>query len=153
MHSFHNTEANSIPKNNSFKILTEPHISLLTQLQVGIIRPWHIEGWRTTLKQRNTQEGKWSDFLCGANHQPPVQRLPTTHHRKKRGKKLSADSIMKVTCLMALQASGRFSLQIDKSTDISGAAQLLANVRYVDADSIKETFFFCKEMESVESGS
>ena len=89
--------------------------------------------------------------MCGANHQPPVQELPTTHHQKKRGKKLSADSIMKVTCLMALQASGRFPLQIDESTDISGAAQLLANVRYVDADS-KETFFFCKEMESHTTG-
>ncbi|XP_010778516.1 zinc finger BED domain-containing protein 5-like [Notothenia coriiceps] len=51
-----------------------------------------------------------------------------------------------------LQASGRFSLQIDESTDISGAAQLLANVRYVDADSIKETFLFCKEMESHTTG-
>ena len=51
-----------------------------------------------------------------------------------------------------LRMSGRFSLQIDESTDISGAAQLLANVRYVDGDSIKETFLFCKEMENHTTG-
>ncbi len=33
-----------------------------------------------------------------------------------------------------MQESGKFSLQIDESTDIVGAAQLLANVRYVDGD-------------------
>ena len=51
-----------------------------------------------------------------------------------------------------LQVSGTFSLQVDESTDISGAAQLLANVRYVDGNSIEETFFFCKEMESHTTG-
>lgn len=37
-------------------------------------------------------------------------------------------------------------MQLDESTDISGHAELLANIRYVDGDSIKENFLFCKEL-------
>ena len=37
--------------------------------------------------------------------------------------------------------SGRFALQVDESTDISGHAQLLANVRFIDGDAITEIFF------------
>lgn len=48
--------------------------------------------------------------------------------------------------LEKIRSSGKFSLQLDESTDISGHAQLLANVRYVDGDSIRETFLFCKSM-------
>lgn len=33
-----------------------------------------------------------------------------------------------------LQVRGTFSLQIDESTDVSGAPQLLTNVRYVNSD-------------------
>ena len=37
----------------------------------------------------------------------------------------------------------KFALQLDECTDISGHAQLLANVRFVDGDSIRENFIFC----------
>ncbi|XP_040197495.1 zinc finger BED domain-containing protein 5-like [Rana temporaria] len=40
----------------------------------------------------------------------------------------------------------KFALQLDESTDISGHAQLLANVRFVDGDAIRENFFFCKAL-------
>ena len=86
---------------------------------------------------------------------PPTTSAETADNpppKEKTKKAVSRQYHESYSCLMALQASGRFSLQIDESTDINGAAQLVANVRYVDADSIIETFFFCKEMESHTTG-
>ena len=46
--------------------------------------------------------------------------------------------------LEKMRISGKFTLQLDESTDISGHAQLLANVRFVDGDTIRENVRFCK---------
>lgn len=46
--------------------------------------------------------------------------------------------------LEKLRSAGKFALQLDESTDISGHAQLLANVRFVDGEAIRENFLFCK---------
>ena len=43
-----------------------------------------------------------------------------------------------------MRISGTLAVQLDKSTDISGYAQLLANERFVDGDAIRENFPFCK---------
>ena len=48
--------------------------------------------------------------------------------------------------LEKIHISGKFALQVDESTVISGYAQLLANVRFVDEDVIKENFFSCKRL-------
>ncbi|XP_038160542.1 protein FAM200A-like [Cyprinodon tularosa] len=45
-----------------------------------------------------------------------------------------------------------FSLQLDESTDVSGNAQLVAFVRYIDTDDICEHILFCKEMEGRTTG-
>ena len=37
-----------------------------------------------------------------------------------------------------------FSLQLDEFTDISKNIQLLANVFFVDGDTIRKNFLFCK---------
>ena len=39
-----------------------------------------------------------------------------------------------------------FSMQLDESTDVSQCAQLLAYVRYMHADAIKEEFLFCEPL-------
>lgn len=39
-----------------------------------------------------------------------------------------------------LRVSGVFALQVDESTDISGHAHLISNVRYIDECEIKEDF-------------
>ena len=48
--------------------------------------------------------------------------------------------------LEKIRISGKFALLVDESTDISGHVQLLANVRFVDEDVIKEYFFFCTRL-------
>ena len=40
--------------------------------------------------------------------------------------------------------SKKFALQLNESTDISGHAQLLANVRFVDGDVIRENSYFAR---------
>lgn len=48
--------------------------------------------------------------------------------------------------------SGSFSLQLDESTDISGNAQLVGFVRYIDTDDIYEHILFCKTLEGRTTG-
>ncbi len=47
---------------------------------------------------------------------------------------------------------GSFSLQLDESTDVSGNAQLIAFVRYIDTDDICEHVLFCKSLEGNTTG-
>ena len=45
-----------------------------------------------------------------------------------------------------------FAFQADESTDISGKAQLLAFIRYIDDGEIIEQFFCCKELPETTKG-
>ena len=57
---------------------------------------------------------------------------------------MSAD--IESVVLEKICTSKKFELQLDESTDISGHAQLLANVRFVDGDAIRENVLFCKTL-------
>ena len=46
----------------------------------------------------------------------------------------------------------KYALQLDESTDISGHAQLMANVRFVVGETIRENFLFCKAMPDKTTG-
>ena len=48
--------------------------------------------------------------------------------------------------LEKIRIGKHFSLQLDEYTDLSKNAQLLANVRFVDGDTIRENFLFCKTL-------
>ena len=48
--------------------------------------------------------------------------------------------------LEKIRIGKHFSLQLDEYTDISENVQLLANVRFVDGDSIRKIFLFCKTL-------
>ncbi|CAG4936068.1 unnamed protein product [Parnassius apollo] len=50
---------------------------------------------------------------------------------------------IKSTLIENLRFSGVFALQVDESTDISGHANLISNVRYIDGCELKEDFLFC----------
>lgn len=47
--------------------------------------------------------------------------------------------------LKKIHVSKKFALQLDESTDISGHSQLLANVRFVDGDVIREKARHCQK--------
>ena len=48
--------------------------------------------------------------------------------------------------LEKIRIGKHFSLQLDEYTDTSKNVRLLANVRFVDADTIRENFLFCKTL-------
>ena len=50
--------------------------------------------------------------------------------------------------LEKVRSSGRFALKVDESMDISGHAQLLANVRFIDGNAITENFFILQKIAS-----
>ena len=52
---------------------------------------------------------------------------------------------IKKMVLEKLCISGKFAVQPDESMDISGPAQLMANVRFVDGDTIRDNVLFCEE--------
>ena len=45
-----------------------------------------------------------------------------------------------------------FALQVDESTDITGKAQLLVFIRFIDDESIVEDFLCCKELPETTKG-
>ncbi|XP_034021474.1 SCAN domain-containing protein 3 [Thalassophryne amazonica] len=51
-----------------------------------------------------------------------------------------------------MHISRKFALQLDETTDLSGNCQLLANVRFVDGEAIRENFLFCKALPEKSTG-
>lgn len=66
----------------------------------------------------------------------------------RRIKRMGADIVEQVVGKLG----EAFSLQLDESTDVSGKAQLIAFVRYVDIDDIYENVLFCKSLEGKTTG-
>jgi len=54
--------------------------------------------------------------------------------------------------LEKIRISRKLALQVDESTDISGHSQLLANVRFVGGNAIRENFLFCKALPEKTTG-
>ena len=48
--------------------------------------------------------------------------------------------------LEKIRIGKHFSLQLDEYTNLSKNAQLLANVRFMNGDIIRENFLFCKTL-------
>ena len=59
---------------------------------------------------------------------------------------------IKEQVVAAIKESGKFSLQLDESTDVSDDAQLLVYVRYQGKSDIEENFLFCKRLETTTTG-
>ena len=70
--------------------------------------------------------------------------LPSDNTTSRRIDDMSVD--IESIVLEKIRIGRHFSLQLDKYTDISKNVQLLANVRFVDGNTIRENFLFCKTL-------
>ena len=66
----------------------------------------------------------------------------TVQHRISQ---LSDD--IKEQVIQEIKSTGLFSIQLDESTDVQSCSQLLAFVRYVHDEDLKEEFLFCEHLE------
>ncbi|XP_060774418.1 SCAN domain-containing protein 3-like [Neoarius graeffei] len=72
-----------------------------------------------------------------------LKRVPLSNDTvRQRIDDLSDDILSQL--LGRLRCSGQYSIQLDESTDIASAAQLIALVRYPWGETILEDFLFCK---------
>ena len=79
--------------------------------------------------------------MIGPNAVKDAAKLPLSDNTiARRIEDMSVD--IENNILEIVRISVRFALQVNESTDISGHAQLLANVRFIDGDAIRENFYF-----------
>ncbi|KAJ1150639.1 hypothetical protein NDU88_003429 [Pleurodeles waltl] len=89
--------------------------------------------------------------MLGPEAAKEIAKVPLSDNTiSRRINDMSAD--IESVVLEKIRISEKFVLQLDESTDINGHAQLLANVRFVDGDAIRENFFFCKALPEKTTG-
>ena len=89
-------------------------------------------------QSKSVRYKRYSDYNYAA------MMLDRTREQKKKKKK---DQLID-----RVRKSGRFSLQLDECTDVSGDAQLLAFVRYSYEGNMYEDMLFCSSMEGTCTG-
>lgn len=84
-------------------------------------------------------------LMLGPNEVKEVNKVSLSADTvKRRIHDMSSDILG--TLMRKLLLAEKFALQIDETTDIKNKAQLIAIVRFVDEDFIKEHYLFCKEV-------
>ncbi|GFU34243.1 SCAN domain-containing protein 3 [Nephila pilipes] len=84
-------------------------------------------------------------LMLGPNEVKEVNKVSLSADTvKRRIHDMSSDILGAL--IKKLLSAEKFALQIDETTDIKNKAQLIAIVRFVDEDFIKEHYLFCKEV-------
>ncbi|GFT40272.1 zinc finger BED domain-containing protein 5 [Nephila pilipes] len=84
-------------------------------------------------------------LMLGPNEVKEVNKVSLSADTvKRRIHDMSSDILG--TLIKKLLSAEKFALHIDETTDIKNKAQLIAIVRFVDEDFIKEHYLFCKEV-------
>ncbi|GFT43769.1 protein ZBED8 [Nephila pilipes] len=84
-------------------------------------------------------------LMLGPNEVKEVNKVSLSVDTVKRRIHDMSNDILG-TLIKKLLSAEKFALQIDKTTDIKNKAQLIAIIRFVDEDFIKEHDLFCKEV-------
>ncbi|GFS92948.1 SCAN domain-containing protein 3 [Nephila pilipes] len=84
-------------------------------------------------------------LMLGLNEVKEVNKVSLSADTvKRRIHDMSSDILG--TLIKKLLSAEKFALQINETTDIKNKAQLIAIVRFVEEDFIKEHYLFCKEV-------
>ena len=83
--------------------------------------------------------------MLGPNEVKEVNKVLLSPDTVKRRIHYMSSDILG-TLIRKLLLAEKFAFQIDETTDIKNKAQLIAVVRFVDEDFIKEHYLFCKEI-------
>lgn len=86
------------------------------------------------------------DLVCGPEQRKKLEAIPLSNNVIKNRIGDISDNILKQVMAELSASSFGFSMQLDESTDVSQCSQLLAFVRYVHDDEIKEEFLFCEPL-------
>ena len=89
--------------------------------------------------------------MLGPEAAKEIAKVPlsdNTISRRIDGMSADIESVL----LDKIHISNKFALRLDESTDKSGHAQLLANVHFVDGNTIRENFLFCKALPGETTG-
>ena len=88
--------------------------------------------------------------VLGEESERKIKAIPLSDNTVQRRIDLMANDIKEqvVTEVKDKSLFGLFALQLDESTDVSSAAQLMCFVRYVTEKNVKEELLFCSELET-----
>ena len=89
--------------------------------------------------------------LCGDAVANKLAMVPLSNDTIKRCIQEISEDILQQT-IASVKRSGKFSLQLDETTDIGNDAQLMVFGRYLDTNDYMEQFLFCRPLAKNNTG-
>lgn len=90
-------------------------------------------------------------LVLGEKSAEKLNAISLSNNKVQRQISQISDDI-KEQVIQEIKRAGLFSIQLDESTDVQSCSQLLAFVRYVHDEDLKEEFLFCEPLEQSTKG-